>query len=226
MNKLAIIDSSLWPHIYNPVDHWTDCLDLPYRSFRAVEGYLPDLEDGYTYLIITGSEASIVNIEPWVMAEACLVREAVERDLTVLGSCYGHQLLALALAGPECVRRARRPEIGWLEIEILKSDPLLGPARRVHVFSSHYDEVCNLDESRFEVLARSQHCQVQAFRLRGAKAWGIQAHPEIDPDSAVRLLQGMLERGFSGSELIEEALESSPRDDLWIEVISRNFVSL
>lgn len=226
MKKLAILDNSLWPDIYNPVEHWTTHIDLPYRSFRAMDGYLPDLDDGYTHLIITGSEASIVNLEPWVLAEVALVKEAVERGLAVLGSCYGHQLLALALAGPGCVRRAERPEIGWHQVEVLKSDPLLGPAGRLHVFSSHYDEVCNLDESRFEVLARSRHCQVQAFRFKGKNVWGLQAHPEINPDQAARLLRGMQERGFSGEELIRAALNSRPRDDRWIEVISRNFVSL
>ncbi len=55
MKKLAIIDNSLWPDIYNPVEHWAAHLDLPYRSFRAKDGFLPDLEDGYTHLIITGS---------------------------------------------------------------------------------------------------------------------------------------------------------------------------
>ncbi|HAR36689.1 MAG TPA: hypothetical protein DCR87_07305 [Acidobacteria bacterium] len=226
MKKLAIIDNSLWPEVYNPVEHWTAYLDLPYRAFRAVEGYLPDLDDGYTHLIVTGSEASIVNVEPWVMAEADLVQEAVERDLVVLGSCYGHQLVALALAGPRSVRRAARPEIGWIEVEILRSDPLLGPARRLHVFSSHYDEVYNLDESRFEILAASQHCPVQAFRLKGKKVWGLQAHPEIDPVSATKLLRGMLDRGFSGTDLINQALDAAPCDDLWIETISRNFLSL
>jgi len=226
MQKLAIIDNSLWPEIYNPVQHWLDFIDLPWRAFRAVEGYLPDLDDGYTHLIITGSEASIINQDPWVSPQLELVREAVERGLTVLGSCYGHQLLALALAGPQSIKRAKRPEIGWIEVEILKPDPLLGPAGRVFVFSSHYDEVCDLDPERFEILARSSNCQIQAFRLKGHKVWGIQPHPEISPEPARQLLQGMLERGFSSDNLIKKALASPVNDSNWIEVISRNFVRL
>lgn len=226
MKKLAIIDNSLWPDIYNPVEHWTARIGLPSRSFRAVDGYLPDLDDGYSHLIITGSEASIVDLEPWTLAEAALVKEAVERNLTILGSCYGHQLLALALAGPECVRRAPRPEIGWSRVEVLKADPLLGPAGTLYVFSSHYDEVYNLDQGRSEVLARSRHCGIQAFRLRGKNVWGLQAHPEIDPEAAVRLLQGMLKKGFSWQDLIRKALRSTPRDDRWMERISRNLVCL
>ncbi len=226
MAKLAIIDNSLWPEIYNPVEHWTAWIDLPHRSFRAVDGYLPDLDDGYTHLILTGSEASILNLEPWVLAEVALVQEAVERNLTVLGSCYGHQLLALALAGPDSIRRADVPEIGWIEVEVLKKDPLLGEPGRIMVFSSHYDEVCHLDENRFEILASSRYCQIQAFRLKGKNVWGLQAHPEIEPYSAVKLLRGILEKGFPGRELIEKALNSYPQDDGWIKTISRNFTAL
>ncbi|MGC9056945.1 MAG: type 1 glutamine amidotransferase [Candidatus Saccharicenans sp.] len=223
MKKLAIVDNSLWPEIYNPVKHWTSWIDLPYRAFRAVEGQWPSLEEGYTHLIITGSEASIVDQDPWVIPEIELIREAVKRGLTILGSCYGHQLLALALAGPKSVRRAAQPEIGWIEIEVLKEDELFGPKSKLFVFSSHYDEVYNLDEKQFEIIARSKKCPVQAFRLKGHKVWGIQAHPEIKPGEARKLLTGMLEKNFSSIDLIKEALSSAGRDSGWIKQISLNF---
>ncbi len=226
MKKMAIIDNSLWPEIYNPVEHWTNYIKLPFEAFRAVDGYLPDLSQGYTHLIITGSEASIVDHDPWIASEVELVREAVDRGLVVLGSCYGHQLLALALAGRGCVRRAARPEIGWIEVELLKDDSLLGAVKKLWVFSSHYDEVCNLDPDRFEILAKSQFCEIQAFKLKGKNVWGIQAHPEIDPQSARRLLLGIKDKGFSGLEMIVQALKAEPRDSGWISVISQNFMSL
>lgn len=226
MKKLAIVDNSLWPDIYNPVEHWSRYLELPFESFRATEGNFPDLDDGFTHLILTGSEASIIDPDPWVKPEIELVREAVERDLVVLGSCYGHQLLALALAGPDYVRRAKRPEIGWIEVEIIKSDPLVGDKKKIFVFASHYDEVCDLDDERFEILARSEHCQIQAFRLKGKKVWGIQAHPEIDPANAHKLLQGILQKNFSHQDLIIRALNSTPVDSGWIEVLKANFLSL
>lgn len=226
MKKLAIIDNSLWPEIYDPVSHWTEFLSLPYSAFRAERGEFPDLDDGFTHLILTGSEASIVSPPAWVEKEIEVVRKAVEKGLTVLGSCFGHQLLALALAGPAHVRRATRPEIGWIEVEVLHPDPLLGEKGRLRVFSSHYDEVCDLDEERFIVVARSHHCQVQAFRLRGKNVWGLQAHPEINPFNAVKLLRGMLERDFTGREIIEKALVSRPEDSGWIKIISENFSRL
>jgi GMP synthase-like glutamine amidotransferase len=226
MKKLAIIDNSLWPEFYNPAEHWADYIELPYRAFRATEGFLPDLEHGYTHLIITGSESSIVDRDSWVLPEAELIKEAVDRGLTIIGSCYGHQLLALALAGPACVRRSAMPEIGWIEVEILKDDPLLGPKQIVSVFSSHYDEVFNLDKDKFEILARSQSCQVQAFRLKGKRVWGIQAHPEISPENARKFLEGMSGKNFAGKHLIDRALQSEPLDSGWINLISKNFISL
>jgi len=226
MKKLAIIDNSIWPDFYNPAEHWAAYIKMPCRAFRATEGFLPDLDQGYTHLIITGSESSIVDRDWWVMPEAELIKEAVERGLTIVGSCYGHQLLALALAGPDCVRRSEVPEIGWIEVEVLKDDPLLGLKKTVSVFSFHYDEVFNLDEDRFEVLARSQNCQVQAFRLKGKKVWGIQAHPEINPENARKLLEGMSGKNFTGKSLIDRALQSKPADSGWINLISKNFVSL
>jgi GMP synthase-like glutamine amidotransferase len=226
MKKLAIIDNSLWPELYNPVEHWAEYIDLPCRAFRATEGMFPDLDDGYTHLIISGSEASIIASDPWVLPEVELVKEAMDRKLTLLGSCYGHQLLALALGGSACVRRTAVPEIGWIEVEILKDDPLLGLKQKISVFSSHYDEVCNLKEDKFEILARSQKCQVQAFRLKGKKVWGIQAHPEINPEKARKLLTGIIQKNFSQKDLIEKALNSKPVDSGWINLIKKNFIAL
>jgi GMP synthase-like glutamine amidotransferase len=226
MKKLAILDNSLWPEIYKPVEHWTSFIKMPYQAFRAVEGYLPDLDEGYTHLIITGSEASIINPDPWLLPEVELVQEAVERGLTIVGSCYGHQLLALALAGRNSIRRAAAPEIGWIEVEILKNDELLGPKQKLYVFSSHYDEVFNLDENYFEIIARSEKCPVQAFRLKGKKVWGIQAHPEINPAQARLLLTGMVQNNFSEIDIIKRALDSPVIDSNWINLISQNFVHL
>ncbi len=107
--RLAIVDNSIHPEIYKPVAHWGRHLSVPFEAFTAREGRWPD-PGRFTHLILTGSEASILEPDAWVEDEAGLVREAVGRGLAVLGSCWGHQLLALALAGPGHVARcpARR----------------------------------------------------------------------------------------------------------------------
>jgi GMP synthase-like glutamine amidotransferase len=223
--RVAIIDNSINPSVYKPVEHWAAFLQAPFASFRAPDGRLPDLEKGFTHLILTGSEASIVEREDWVGSEVEFVRDALERGFPTLGSCYGHQLLALALCGPAHVRRCRRPEIGWHPIAVREKSGLLGKEGIAYAFSSHFDEVIGLDE-RFRVLASSADCPVQAFELKGRPAWGIQFHPEIDIPAAREYLQNLVDLGLETSPLFAEALGMSPRDSGLIRGIVRHFLGI
>jgi hypothetical protein len=67
--KVAVLDNSLDPDVYKPVLHWSRWLTEGWTAFRAPEGRFPRLSDGYTHLILTGSEASIFEREDWVDAE-------------------------------------------------------------------------------------------------------------------------------------------------------------
>lgn len=209
--RLAIIDNSIHPEIYKPVEHWRSHLAVPFEAFTAREGRWPDL-GRFTHLLVTGSEASILEPDAWVEEEAGLVRQAVDRGLAVLGSCWGHQLLALALAGPGHVARCARPEIGWVPIRLLGPSDLLGPGgEEPYTFSVHFDEVRDLPET-FEVLAGSSLCPVQAMRLRGRPVWGLQCHPEVDIATGRAFLRDLLGSGFKGQAALAAALASEPRD--------------
>jgi GMP synthase-like glutamine amidotransferase len=222
--RVAIIDNSVQPEIYRPVEHWSRHLDVPWEAFVAREGHWPD-PAAFSHIILTGSEASILEREPWAEAEAALVREAAGAGAAILGSCWGHQLIAFALAGEKHVRRAARPEIGWISVRVDAPDPLLGPAgTSAFTFSSHYDEVCDLPPG-FEVLASSEACAVQGFRLRGRAVWGLQCHPEIDIPTGLRFLRDLVGCGFKGRESLLEALGQTPRDSGLIRGIVRAFLT-
>jgi GMP synthase-like glutamine amidotransferase len=221
--RVAIIDNSIVPAVYKPVEHWASFLDVPFVSFRAPDGRLPDAGGKYTHIILTGSEASILEREPWVDAEVDFVREAWGRGTAILGSCYGHQLLALALRGPAHVRRAHRPEIGWFPIEVHSPSRLLGKGGTLCAFSSHFDEVIDLDDD-FRVLASTPDCGVQAFELKGRPIWGIQFHPEISIPAGREYLHNLIELGLRTSPLFEEALGMIPRDSGAIRGIVRHFL--
>lgn len=221
--RVAIIDNSINPALYNPVGHWSRYLDAPWQAFRPKDGFLPDPNEGFTHILLTGSEASIIEPEDWVEAEAEFVREASARGLAVLGSCYGHQLLALALAGPEHIRRRPYPEVGWIPIRVPRPCRLLGEAGSPYSFSVHFDEVVGLQDP-FEVLASTETCPIQAFALKGRPVWGVQPHPEIDGPAARRLL-----RDYSGlfpevRPLYEKALGSESRDSGLIYRIVQAFL--
>jgi GMP synthase (glutamine-hydrolysing) len=219
--KVAIVDNSIDSSVYQPVDHWRKWLSVPWVSFRARKNEFPDFEPGFTHFILTGSEASILEREKWVEDEVALVQEAVERGLPVLGSCYGHQLLALALRGPGCVRRCPNPEIGWIPVMIPAANSLLGDKGSFFTFSSHFDEVVNLDRE-FRVLAATGECPVQGFELVGKQAWGLQFHPEIDIDDARVYLRNIILRNRVTRAYFEKALKETPRDSgLILRIVSR-----
>lgn len=220
--RVALIDLSLNPAIYSPVDHWTRFLDVSWEAFRPMDGRFPDLR-GFSHVLLTGSEASILRREPWAERAVDLTRRAVARGLAVLGSCYGHQLLALALAGPRAVRRCPVPEVGWVSVSKPKPSRLLGEAGEFHTFTLHFDEVTDLPD-RFLTLASTETCGVQAFALRDKPVWGIQPHPEIDVRSGQRLLCDMASLQPEFAARCRRALESEPRDSGAAELIIRAFL--
>ena len=113
----------------------------------------------------------------WLEREAEFLRGALAEEVPVLGVCLGAQLLARA-AGAS-VGPARKPEIGWFEVELTPegcADLVLGvlPPRTEAFQWHHY--TFQLPTGATE-LARSDVC-TQAFRI-GERAWGIQFHAEV-----------------------------------------------
>ncbi len=223
--KIAIIDNSVEPEIYRPVEHWAAFLPPAWKAFRAPDGDLPRLGEGFTHVLLTGSEASILEIEGWVEREIDFVREAEHRGLALLGSCYGHQLLARALAGPSAVGTCREPELGWIPVVSRAASRMFGPpGAESFAFSLHFDEVRNLPAD-YVVLAGTNACPVQAFGLKNRPVWGYQIHPEIDPAQGRGLLQAQADRhGRGGNLLYLEALKQTARDSRLIRPIVAEFL--
>jgi GMP synthase-like glutamine amidotransferase len=125
---------------------------------------------------------------PWLRREKELLAELLERGVPLLGACLGTQLLAEAAGGS--VRRAREPEIGWLQVDVTgegMEDPLLGPlAPGFEAFQWHSYEA--VPPSGAVELARSPVCN-QAYRV-GERAWGIQFHAEVTAADAENWIDG------------------------------------
>jgi GMP synthase-like glutamine amidotransferase len=114
---------------------------------------------------------------PWLRFEKDFLEALLEDGMPILAVCLGCQLLAEAAGG--LARRAREPEIGWLEVEITDEgavDPVIGPlAPRFTGFQWHSYEAVPPEGAA--ILARSPVC-AQAYRI-GGRAWGIQFHAEV-----------------------------------------------
>ena len=229
--RVLILDNSLERPIYRPERQWA--VFLKGVPFDRV--HMPSLEadvalESYTHMIITGSTASVVEPNEWIDAEAALVRDAVEMDLAILGSCFGHQMLVYALSGPEYVQHAEEPEIGWIEIRMVETeaagDPVFAEIPDIwHAFVWHSDEVIDAP-APWTVLGSSSDCDVHVIRYGGANIWGLQSHPETPPHTAKMLL--WLQRIFFewDSEEIDDALCQTPEDDGMAAAIVERFLTV
>ena len=131
-----------------------------------------------SHVVISGSELSAARRHDTDEALLDLVRRLVDAGRPVLGICYGHQMIARALVDDAACRRAAVPEFGFKTLT-LAANPLFDGIETLVPVHSHYDEVCALPEDRFEIIASTDDCAVQAFQVRECPVWGVQFHPEL-----------------------------------------------
>ena len=217
MNRILFLDNSIQNDLYKPLSYWEPVLLFEFDSYRASAGELPDDLDAYSHIFISGSTASVLDNTDWINAEQELIRRAVDRGKVILGSCFGHQIIARALFGNGAVRKRQALDVGWPEIEILADDALLGLAGSKiygHVF--HYDDVCRINENEATVIARSKACEILAFKLNGKPVWGIQPHFEMGIVEGLKFIEWANGDGIPDRTSLFDSSENYPRDSGWI----------
>ncbi|MBN2493974.1 MAG: type 1 glutamine amidotransferase [Deltaproteobacteria bacterium] len=211
--RLLVVDNALDHGFYRPLEHWAAAAGgsgLQLDSVHPPSGEHLPRAGLHSHVILTGCEGSIVKRPAWAEREASWVAECVRAGCRVLGSCWGHQLIAVALAGPASVRRCARPEFGWLRIEVADGGGLLEEG--FSAFVSHFDEVIPGCSEALRVLASTADCAVHAFRWADLPVWGIQAHPEVGVADGRAFLAGALERWPEHAALSERGLAAEPAD--------------
>jgi len=100
-------------------------------------------------------------------------------DFPILGICAGHQFMARFFGGD--AKPSIVPEFGKIELTLLAEDDALfdGIPKKSIVWESHNDEVTVLPD-KFELLAESENCKIQAIRHKEKPFYGLQFHPEVE----------------------------------------------
>jgi GMP synthase-like glutamine amidotransferase len=157
---------------------------------------LPDL-GAVDLLVVMGGPMS-VNDEanfPWLKLEKQTIREAVARDIRVLGVCLGAQLIANALKSrvyPNPVK-----EIGWFPIQgVHEGEDTFRFPSQCTVLHWHA-ETFDLPGGAVK-LARSLGCENQAFQLK-RHVIGLQFHLEMTTDGARSIVESCRNELVPGS---------------------------
>jgi GMP synthase-like glutamine amidotransferase len=228
--RLLIVDLSVHPAVYRPVLHWrphVEALGVAVDVCRPPDGDVPADLSPYSHAILTGSEASILADTEWIVRACDLTRALDARQVKLLGSCFGHQMLARALAGRACVRRTPTPEFGWVEVRKADGgarDPLTDALPdRCHVYTSHFDEVFPLP-SGWERVAATADCACAVVRRASGGAWGIQPHPEIGVEEGLALQASYLDTMPERRAVLEAGWHAELRDDRIAAALVRGFL--
>lgn len=223
-SHLLVVDNSVFPAVYRPVEHWAEMIGFEPDSIHIPSGgSLPDV-DAYSHVIISGCEGSINQLPDWAETEAVWLKEVIKAGKAVLGSCWGHQLIAVVFAGQSAVRKAAVPEQGWVDIFVNNQAGLL-PRNPFQTFAAHFDEVVENCHPELQVLASNSNCSVQAARWGERPVWGIQPHPEISPEQGREFLSAAIDVWPEWADLYKAALEGPVKDSGGGTYITEKFLS-
>lgn len=135
----------------------------------------------FSGLCFMGGPMSVNDPFPWIEQTCALIRDAVARDIPVIGHCLGGQLISKALGG--AVTRNPVKEIGWSEA--CGEDDAI--ARRwlgrfagtsASIFQWH-GETFSIPPGASRILV-NPHCANQMFAL--GPHLGMQCHVEMTPE--------------------------------------------
>ena len=159
-----------------------------YLKRRAIASQLVALDAGapvprdarrFSGLVFLGGPMSVNDELPWIIPALELARDAVRKDVPVLGHCLGGQLMSKAFGGT--VRANPVREIGWGEVRVCDNQVArdwLGAAPGFESFHWH-GETFSIPPGATRVLENA-HCANQGFAL--GKHLGLQCHVEMNEE--------------------------------------------
>jgi GMP synthase-like glutamine amidotransferase len=178
--------------------------DLEFAVYDVEQGQYPaDIDEVDAYLI-TGSKSSAYDDKPWITTLMEFVRELHRRRKKLVGICFGHQLIALALGG----KVAKSPK-GWgvgLHKHTFTDTPTWhdqGDAG-LNVLVSHQDQVLEAP-SDARVLAGSEFCENAVTQI-GDHILTFQGHPEFVPEYSRSIMT--FRREVIGEEAYSDGMAS------------------
>jgi len=178
----------------------------------------------YSGLVFMGGPMSVNDDLPWIAPALELARDAVRKDVPLLGHCLGGQLISRALGGK--VGAAPVKEIGWGDVRVADNEVArewLGDVQSFLSFHWH-GETFSIPPGATRVM-ENPHCANQGFAI--GRHFGMQCHVEMTEELVKSWLSTGSEeiaasrRSPAVQEPDEITRELAPRLDALHEVANR-----
>jgi GMP synthase-like glutamine amidotransferase len=166
-----------------------DAHALPWQLISIDAGDpVPHEACAYSGLVFMGGPMSVNDDLPWIPQALALIRQAVARDVPVLGHCLGGQLMSRALGGT--VTHNIVKEIGWASVTLsdhATAHEWFGREPAFQAFHWH-GETFTLPPGAVHLLSSGQ-CANQAYAIGNHLA--LQCHVEMTAE----MIQSWCEMG-------------------------------
>jgi len=173
-------DGEKWPALLTPA-----CPECRFSVFSVKDGEFPENITKFDGALITGSPASVHDVDPWLAKLFDLIRTAIDAKVPLFGACFGHQAIAVALGG----KVANNP-CGWVfgvtETTAVKPPPWIEDSRSVKLHAAHVEQVVIAPEDAIIVHGNAE-CPIGGYVI-GEKVFTTQYHPEITADFMTALI--------------------------------------
>ncbi len=181
--------------------------DWRYRVWSVKDGEFPASTDADGY-IITGSPASVHDSLDWITRLLALIRDLHARRVPLVGLCFGHQAIALALGG-----RVEISPGGWrmgiAATHFSKKLPWMAPYQpTLELYASHCEQVTQLPATA-QRLGGDDFCPIASFAIE-QHILTTQYHPEFSPTFMAELTEVLVRK--LPVEVIAQAREELQRE--------------
>ncbi len=170
---------------------------------------VPGSSEAYSGLCFMGGPMSVNDPLPWIAEECALIRDAVARNIPVIGHCLGGQLMSKALGGQ--VTRNPVKEIGWGSAR--SDDNVLArhwlgeqSSNEATVFQWH-GETFSIPPGATRILT-NDFCNSQIFVMGPHLA--MQCHVEMTPEMIARWCKSWPDE-VSGLEALPASLQTAEK---------------
>ena len=188
------------------IEQMFDGIDLAisFDTYDCRQGQFPDDIDAYDFFLTTASRASAYENVEWVQQLIEFVQLLYRQHKKLIGICFGHQIIALALGG-----KIEKSEKGW-GVGIASNRIVDHPAWMdeepfdINLIVSHQDQIVELPDDTL-IIAESDFCPYFIVQW-GDNFLSTQGHPEWSSDYSRTLINDR--RAIIPAERVNSGLDS------------------